>query len=245
MKDTQQYSDNYAKLPFEAKMVEIRRGKVIEQIRKYPHQKILEIGCGDSPLFLHYGDYSEMHVVEPVAAFYDNACNLAINKKQVLLYHGYTDAFVAELRELNLDFIVLSGVLPDVKEPLALLETLGEICTPATVLHINVPNAYSVHRILAKEMGLITDVFEFSQANIAMQQYVVYSMETLKACLAQSRFSVIEEGSYFIKPFTHQQMAQCLANGIMTEEMLAGFSRLEAYMPGLGAEIYVNCRKTR
>jgi ubiquinone/menaquinone biosynthesis C-methylase UbiE len=75
MKDTKQYSDNYAKLPFEAKMVEIRRRKVIELIMKYPHQKILEIGCGASPLFMHFDDYGEMHVVEPVAAFYDNACN--------------------------------------------------------------------------------------------------------------------------------------------------------------------------
>jgi hypothetical protein len=163
----------------------------------------------------------------------------------VLLYHGYTDAFIEALRGANLDFIVLSSVLPDVKEPLALLETLDAICTPDTVLHINVPNAYSVHRILAQEMGLITDVFEFSQANKDMQQFVVYSMETLKACLARSCFSVIEEGSYFIKPFTHKQMEQCLASGIMTEEMLAGFSRLESYMPGLGAEIYINCKKTR
>ncbi|MDR0221841.1 MAG: class I SAM-dependent methyltransferase [Lachnospiraceae bacterium] len=245
MKDTKEYADNYAKLPFEDKMVEIRRQEVIASILKYPHQKILEIGCGASPLFMHFDDYQEMHVVEPVDAFYDNACYLAANKKYVLLYHDYTDRFVAELRGANLDFVVLSSVLPDVKEPLALLETLGEICTPDTILHINVPNAYSVHRILAKEMGLITDVFEFSQANKDMQQYVVYSMDSLKECLAQSCFSVIEEGSYFIKPFTHQQMALGLAHGIITDEMLAGLSRLEPHMPGLGAEIFVNCRKTR
>jgi ubiquinone/menaquinone biosynthesis C-methylase UbiE len=243
MIDTKQYSDNYAKLPFEDRMGEIRRQKVIECIKKYPHQKILEIGCGSSPLFLHFDDYREMHLVEPVEAFYDNARNLSINKKQVLLYHGYTDAFVETLRGASLDFVVLSSVLPDVKEPLALLETIGEICSPDTVLHLNVPNAYSVHRLLAKEMGLITSVFEFSQANKDMQQYVVYSMESLKECLAQSCFSVIEEGSYFIKPFTHRQMEECMSHGLITEEMLEGFSRLESHMPGLGAEIFVNCRK--
>ena len=98
------------------------------------------------------------------------------------------------------------------------------------------------HRFgICVEMVLISDVFDFTLANKDMQISSVFSLETLKKCVSDAGFSILEEGSYFIKPFSHRQMEQCLSSGIISDEIINGLSRLEPYMPGLGAEIFVNC----
>ena len=50
----------------------------------------------------------------------------------------------------------------------------------------------------------------------------------------------LEMGSYFVKPFTHRQMEQCMENNIINNEIIEGFDRMIKYMPELGSEIYVN-----
>ena len=59
---------------------------------------------------------------------------------------------------------------------------------------------------------------------------------------AQAGFEPIDQGSYFVKPFTHAQMSQLQGIGLMSERMLDGLWGLEKHLPGLGSEIYVNLR---
>jgi ubiquinone/menaquinone biosynthesis C-methylase UbiE len=242
MRDIVQYTKNYKESPFEKRLVEIRKKKVIEIVNKYSHAKIAEIGCGESPFFMHYNDFQKIYVIEPSLDFYNNAKNMKIKHDgRITLYHGYAEDLIEEINNANVDFIILSGLLHEVENPKDFLCAIKKMCSSNTILHINVPNAFSVHRILAKEMGLITNEYEFSHTNKVMMQHSVFSLKTLKECVAVAGFSVLDEGSYFIKPFTHTQMERCLSEGILPENILLGLCRLESYMPGLGAEIFVNC----
>ena len=51
MRDIQRYADNYGQIKdpankFETKyQVNYRRKKVLEELKKYPYDKILEVGC--------------------------------------------------------------------------------------------------------------------------------------------------------------------------------------------------------
>ena len=47
MRDIKDYTDKYVDEPFESTIVEIRKKTVIEQCKKYKHDHILEIGCGE------------------------------------------------------------------------------------------------------------------------------------------------------------------------------------------------------
>lgn len=51
MRDIKKYTDDYVVHDFETYQVEYRRKKVIEQINLYHPKRILEIGCGEVPLF--------------------------------------------------------------------------------------------------------------------------------------------------------------------------------------------------
>jgi hypothetical protein len=60
--------------------------------------------------------------------------------------------------------------------------------------------------------------------------------------VSQSGFQVVEQGSFFIKPFTHAQMASLQAAGLMTDLMLDGLYKLSKHFPDNGSEIFMNVK---
>lgn len=144
---------------------------------------------------------------------------------------------------MRFDFVICSSLLHELEEPIKMLEEIEKVCSDNTILHINVPNAISFHRLLAKEMGLINDVHGMSARNNLLQQNTVYDIDMLRRSVERVGFKEIESGSYFVKPFTHTQMHEMMRKDIINEQVLNGLYGMEKYMPGLGSEIYINAKK--
>ena len=53
---------------------------------------------------------------------------------------------------------------------------------------------------------------------------------------------MIEQGSYFLKPFNHAKMSLLLKEGVINEELLRGLEGMIEFCPRFGAEIFVNCK---
>ena len=117
------------------------------------------------------------------------------------------------------------------------------MCSPATRVHVNVPNARSLHRLLALEMGLIEDVHQLSYNQLCLQQPRTFDIDSLSALCTKNGFEVTEQGSYFIKPYTHRQMAQLQDIGLLDERMLDGLYSLARHLPDMGSEIFVHLRR--
>ncbi len=234
------YSEKYEIGEFEAYQVNYRRRLVIEQIDKYHPKKVLEIGCGLEPLFL-YVEGVEFTVVEPSVKFYQNAMQLKKNKN-VNLICDYLNVELAETLEDNYDMIICSALLHEVENPCCLLDAIKTLSNNETVIHINVPNAFSFHRIWAAESGLIDNPFEKSDRNIILQQNNVFDLCRLKEIIKMNGFMVLDEGSYFVKPFAHNQMEILINEKIINENLLDGLYKLSKYFPQYGSEIYVNCK---
>lgn len=58
MRDINLYTEKYHERSFGVYQARYRRKKIIEEIEKYKPQAILEIGCGDYPLFTDVGGHS-------------------------------------------------------------------------------------------------------------------------------------------------------------------------------------------
>lgn len=243
MRDIENYQKEYDKLPFEAYQVEYRRKKVKELLLQNNHKTVLEIGCGMKPLFLDIKDVDRWVIVEPNRVFYENAVNSS-DENTVCINEFFEDA-VKDIKKLNIefDYVVVSCLLHEVPEPQRLLRAIYEICSVNTVVHINVPNALSVHRLLAVEAGFIENVYETSQTQKLMQQREqVYDLNSLKKECELAGFDVIESASFFIKPFTHSQMQACIDKEVFNTRVLDGFYNLVKYMPEYGSEIYVQAK---
>lgn len=58
--------------------------------------------------------------------------------------------------------------------------------------------------------------------------------------LARAGFTVVEEGSLLVKPFTHAQMQQLVDAGFLTPALLDGLDRLSDDLPALGSELWMH-----
>lgn len=251
MRDIKDYEDKYInEYPFEDKITEKRKKMLVEQCCKYPHRTIVEIGCGMKPFFLDFKDYENMVIAEPGEMFSENAKKLAEKEnKNVHVVTGFFEEQNENIKNIlggvKPDIIILSGLLHEVDNPVAMLNAIGDLCGSDTVVHINVPNANSVHRLVALEAGMINDVHDKSDLAKQMQQRDTYDMDSLREEVEAAGFEVEDCGSYFIKPFTHFQMKRCMDEKIIDDRVLDGLAGLIKYMPDLGAEIYVNVKKKK
>jgi hypothetical protein len=55
-------------------------------------------------------------------------------------------------------------------------------------------------------------------------------------------FDVIEDGGYFMKPFSHEQMWKLYISNIISEETLDGLYDMSKSMPEICSEIFVNVK---
>lgn len=245
MRNIEEYTNEYLKPSFEEYEVKFRRKKVLEIIEKLQPKSILEIGCGMEPIFKYIDveRYERILTVEPSKVFYENAQFLSKNNTNVHCVNAFFEEYVSKIKE-EYDFVLCSGLLCELEDQDRMLEAIKRVCENArnTTVHINVSNANSVHRLLAKEMGLIEDIHEMSERNKQLQQHSVYDMTSLCEIVCKHGFTIIDKGSYFLKFLPHDKMMDMVKNQIITDETLEGMYGLTKLFPEYGAEIYVNIK---
>lgn len=243
-RNLQEYSESYINHPFEAIQARYRKRCVIENIMKYPHNKIVEIGCGLDSLVNDFDDFDQCFIAEPSELFFGKAEKDLDERPALKNKVTLANLKVEDVKTLPFipDMIIVSGLLHEVENPEMALTHTRKFCHNHTVVHVNVPNAYSFHRLLAREAGLIAGVHEKSSSQISLQQHSTFDFERLSALADQCGFKVIDHGTYFIKPFTHQQMQQLLDMNILNEKLLDSFYSMSKYFPDNGSELFLNLR---
>ncbi len=249
MIDLKDYSKNYSqqykkKFSFERVLIRNRRQKVLTSIEKHPHKSILEIGCGLDPVFPYCKDFEHYTIVEPSEEFIKHANKLADKKKNITIKCGYfEDVFGSLVGKFEFDFIIMSGILPEVSDPDRLLHAVNEVCQDETVIHINVSNVRSFHRLLAYEMGLIQSLFEKSELGKKLQRNTSFDKEALFKIVEKNGFKVLSFETYQVKPFTNEQMEKIVKKNIVDMSIMEGLERMIKYLPEMGCEMSVDVKK--
>lgn len=245
MRDVEKYERDYMVGDFEQRyQVKYRRKKVLEVVRNLCAQRILEIGCGMSSLANYLDDFQKYTIVEPGETFINVARRDLQGRDNINFIQGFFEECMEDLKKRRYSLVVCSSLLHEIEDPKALLRGIGDICDEETVVHVNVPNEYSLHRLLAYKAGYIKRTSEKSDKNILLQQASVFNLQTLQQLIREAidGVEILESGSYFVKPFTHAQMERMLESGIIDEKVLDGLYEVVEYMPELGSEIFVNFR---
>jgi SAM-dependent methyltransferase len=239
----ERYAAQYDEQSFETILVGVRRRHVLSWLERHRARRVLEVGCGLEPLFAHCEEFNSWDVIEPIPDFADRARELAAGDRRVRVLNGRVEDQVAMLVGETFDFIIISSLLHELAEPTQLLDALRSLCAQETLAHFNVPNALSFHRLLAVEMGVIPDVFEPSKRDQAFGHRTCFDGEKLAHLLQDAGFRVVDSGSYFVKPFSHDQMDAVLATGVFPPSLIDGLDRITRHMPQHGCELYANVRK--
>ncbi len=225
---------------FEEVLREYRDKKVLEFLNIKNPSKILEIGCGYNPLFLKYKKFSSYFIIEPGVKPYENACKHSLDRKNVKCINNFLENCIDELSNETFDYIICSGVLHETHTPDSFLKGIGKLMQKRTSVYINVPNANSIHRLIAMEMGIIDNIFEKSDRNKYLSQKEIFDKSKLENIIIKNiPFAKIDEcESFFLKPFTHDQMMNSLSKGCINQNIIEGLYKTSKYFPDNGSELY-------
>ncbi|MFZ5874876.1 MAG: class I SAM-dependent methyltransferase [Nitrospirota bacterium] len=135
------------------------------------------------------------------------------------------------------DTIVLEHILEHVEDPVGLLRRVSAWSAPEGRILLGVPNAHSIHRLVAVKMGLLTAPTDLNQRDHTLGHRRVYTPQTFARDIAEAGLRILQTGGVFFKPLSNQQIQDH-----WTEEMINGFYELGRDFPELSAELYAVCR---
>jgi SAM-dependent methyltransferase len=241
---TRNYVDDYG---FEANLVAARQELILKLLEKERPGHVIEVGCGAELLYQRAVEHGlpieRWVIVEPSRTFADLARQASTASIPLQVVEGFFDEVALDLPSVGADtadMILIAGLLHELRDPDGAISLAREVLDATGMLHVNVPNAGSMHRRLAKAMGMISSVNELSDRNRKFGQYRVYDSVALHEAVTRAGFSVEEEGGYFIKPFTDQQMTSI--ENVLTPKVIGGLVQLGQDFPELACEIFVNAR---
>lgn len=240
-RDIEKYTQDYKNSNFEHILVKYRRKKVLEILNKYKPKHILEVGCGLDSIFNHYNDFDSFTIIEPSKDFCDNATKSLKYNNKIKIINDFVENTNIAMGGGN-NIIIISGLLHEIANPKNLLENIKQKCNQETIIHINVPNSLSLHLLWAYKAGLLNNIGDKTPTQKTLQQHTNFNSKSLKTLVENIGFNIIEEGSYFLKPFNHGKMQILLDNQIINDKLLDGLYELSEYFPEHCCEIYVNCK---
>lgn len=191
----------------------------------------LELGPADGQMtrfMIH--DFDRLTVV-------DGAADLLVripDAPNLIKVHELFETFAPDQR---FNTIVMEHILEHVEKPVVLLQRVRQWLAPGGRILVGVPNAHSIHRLVAVKMGLLKEPCEMNARDIALGHRRVYTPETFRRDLQLAGLAVIEMGGVFLKPLSNQQIQDH-----WTEEMIQGFFELGKDFPENAAELYAVCR---
>lgn len=230
-----EYEKQYQNDEFEKDLVSIRKNNVLSTISKYPHKRILEVGCGFEPLFQHIEKYDFFVVIDPVKHFIESAKKLGKTKNNIKFINAEIENAFDDLKEYKFDIILVSSLLHEVKNPGGIMEVLYRICTKETICYIDVPNVYSFHRMLGVAMGKLKNINCFTDMDYRFGRNHHFNKESLSKFVSSYGFKVLKNWTYFIKPFSSEQMAQMLKYNIIDYSVIRGLENLSKDFPENGS----------
>lgn len=243
MRDIEDYQAKYLENEsYEEFQVKHRKQCVLPMIKQYNAKRLLEIGVGMDPIFNYLESFDDYTVVEPGNQFAEVARNFARQHSCSGDINIIEDYFEKVAHKLNsgFDFVMCIGLLHELSNQKEVVEAIVKVCDENTIVHINVPNANSLHRILAVRVGLINSVYEKSDLQIRLQQHNIFSMEILTELVESCGLRVIEHGTISLKPFSHAQMLELIEKGILSVETLDALANMTDLFPNYGSEMYIN-----
>ena len=228
---------------FEKKLINYRRRHLIRLFANLDSKNIVEIGCGTQPIFCWYNNFKKITIIERSKEFCDIAISLLDDQDNEKSNNiSIINNSFEECRNLDeyTDFIVLSSILHEVDNPKLFMNHLKSLLKGGEHIYVNVPNAHSLHRLIALEAGIIKEQKEISSRGTFFKTMRVFSVDDLKDLAISSGFTVVDFGTLGLKPFTHEQMDKIINDSYSDSELLTeALFNSDNIVPGMGSEIWM------
>ncbi len=197
--------------------------------------KCLQVGCahGDQTSLLKER-FADVTVVEAARAFIESTA--ARVGPRVRFVEGLIEDFITDER---FEVVLFSHVLEHVVDPVAALRHLGKLLTPTGRLFVVVPNAEAASRRVAVKMGVLADLEDLSEADIAAGHRRVYRLDTLCRDARRAGLAIVDSGGIFFKPLANFQFDALMGGPTISPAFMDGCYALGREHPTFCASIYL------
>ena len=152
---------------------------------------ILELGPAEGLMTNYLKDIDpNLTVIEGSKIFADQ---LKLKFPTIKVIHALLED---EQLDKQIDNIILGHVLEHVEDPDKLLNYIKPWLKDGGVILCAVPNARSLHRQVAVEIGFIESISEMSEKDIHHGHMRIYTPETLQRDFLQSGYKIKNKGGY-------------------------------------------------
>lgn len=202
---------------------------------------VLEIGCSNGLMTeLLAKEVRKVVAVEGSLKFIDEVRSRKL--ANVELVHSVFEELQSE--EM-FDAAFATFILTHVPDPKAFFSKLSNVLKPGGLAMIAVPNARSVSRQLAQELGFVENLLDLTDNDLAHGHCVTFDRASLSRLIRSNGYEELAQGGIMLKPFADFQMDEIIAGGTLKDTHFEGLFRLGQRYPELAAVIYsVCCQKT-
>lgn len=102
--------------------------------------------------------------------------------------------------------IIMDHILEHIEHPVQLLKRAKTWGEAGGRILVGVPNANSIHRLVAEKMGLLPSRFALNERDLALGHRRVYSLELLQEDVRSAGLNAIASGGVFFKPLSNAQI---------------------------------------
>lgn len=186
-----------------------------EQYHIELRDSVIPAGGGDSALELGCGKglwtrvlcqrYERLDVVDGSAELLADVARSCAGRARLTTHTALAEDFLLAASE-TWQHIYMTFLLEHVEEPVELLRLARSRLAENGRLFVAVPNADSVHRILALRAGLIASTTELSENDLRVGHRRVYTQALLREQLSRAGLRITLETPVGLKPLTLKQL---------------------------------------
>lgn len=216
---------------FNGFMAKYRIEKVEIALRKYSRDsRVLELGAGEGQITEFLASrFNDLEILEPAETYLHLLKTKYAGHKNIRIHAGmYENSKI----EGQFPVIVAAGVLEHVEEPIGFLQKAKSQLAPGGSMVLTVPNAGSLHRRLAVEMGMMKTLTELSVQDHAVGHFRYYDAALFRQHLRAAGFTIHAFEGILLKPFPNSQMSG------LSKEYCDALYRVGNSLPEWGAELF-------
>jgi 2-polyprenyl-3-methyl-5-hydroxy-6-metoxy-1,4-benzoquinol methylase len=214
--------------PYSKIKKEIILDLISNSLSKYPKRtKALQLGCSNGEETAALSKiFPQLTVVDGSSVFIDRVRNQ--NKNGSTQYiHALFEDLDTKLNQ-KYDVVFCNYILEHVFDPNRILNSIANLLNPDGLLFAVVPNANALSRRLAKEMGLVKNLYDLTQNDLDHGHRRVYTKDRFKDELLHANFEIIEVKGVVFKILADFQLNELLKTDFLNKNHIRAMQELAA-----------------
>jgi SAM-dependent methyltransferase len=169
--------------------------RIIKRIKRFG--SLLELGLGHGFSAMIFDGHFEQHTIIEGSGVVIDLFKQKHNNFKGIIVKDYFETYEATQK---FDTIVMGFVLEHVDDPGLLLDRYRHMLADDGRIFICVPNAKSLNRRLGLELGIIKDIYELNDNDIALGHKRQFCTTTLKDLIESHNYEATHLEGIYLKP---------------------------------------------